>query len=154
AGNVPGIILSGLARLGGRQIPTADAHKQVGLLFRGVRQVLDKAVYGAFFAGPAAVLYGYQQLLRLAGKDLESAFPDGTWQFYLEFALREDSARHTNETVGFHERLARHNIRLKDADMLAAWVLAAGLFLRQLPDLLADEWREHITIKILTGVST
>src|SRR5688572_29865098 len=65
AGNVPGIILSGLARLGGRQVSGADSRKQVGLMFKGVRQVLDKAVYGTFFAGPAAVLYGYQQLLRL-----------------------------------------------------------------------------------------
>jgi hypothetical protein len=79
AGNVPGIILSGLARLGGWEIGRADTEKQIGLLFKGVRQMLDKTVYGTFFAGPAAILYGYQQLLRLAGTDPDSAFPDGTW---------------------------------------------------------------------------
>jgi hypothetical protein len=118
----PGIILSGLARLGGREVSSSETKKQVGLLFKGARQVLDKAVYGTFFAGPAAVLYGYQQLLRLAGKDVDSAFPDGTWQFYLEFALREDSARHASETTGFHDVLSQHRIRLSEADMLAAWL--------------------------------
>jgi hypothetical protein len=153
AGNVPGIILSGLARLEGRRVATTDAQKQISLLFKGVRQILDKAVYGAFFAGPAAVLFGYQQILRLAGKNVESAFPDGTWQFYLEFALREDSARHTNETVGFQQQLRQRKIRLSDGDTLAAWVLAAGFFLRQLPDLLGDVWREHTTIKIVYRVA-
>jgi hypothetical protein len=154
AGNVPGIILSGLARLGGREIAQADTEKQIGMLFKGVRQMLDKAVYSTFFAGPAAILYGYQQLLRLAGKDLDSAFPDGTWQFYLEFALREDSARHTNETFGFHKRLSQHGIRLSEADMLAAWILASASFLRQLPDVLANEWYERVTASILGKIAT
>jgi hypothetical protein len=153
AGNVPGIILSGLARLGGREIARADTNKQIGMLFKGVRQMLDKAVYGTFFAGPAAILYGYQQLLRLAGKDPDSAFPDGTWQFYLEFALREDSARHTNETLGFHERLSQHGIRLSEADMLAGWILASASFLKQLPDVLANEWYERVTCSILGKIA-
>ena len=72
AGNVPGMILSGLSRLPGRRIPIQKLKQDVNALFSGVEQVLDKAVYGAFFAGPAAVLWGYQNLLRLAGKDPES----------------------------------------------------------------------------------
>ena len=68
AGNIPGIILSGLARLGGREIPHADTEKQIGMLFKGVRQMLDKAIYGTFFAGPAAILYGYQQCYVLLEK--------------------------------------------------------------------------------------
>jgi hypothetical protein len=149
AGNVPGIILSGLARLGSRQVSGSDSRKQIGLLFKGARQVLDNAVYGTFFAGPAAVLYGYQQLLRLAGKNTDTAFPDGTWQFYLEFALREDGARHTNETTGFHERLQQHHIQLQPSDMLAAWVLTSAFTLNQLPALLANEWLERVAIKLL-----
>jgi hypothetical protein len=152
AGNVPGIILSGLARLGQREVAPADTQKHLGLLFRGVQQVLDRAVYSTFFAGPAAILYGYQRLLQLAGKDLDSAFPYGTWQFYLEFALREDSARHTNESVGFHERLAQHSIALTEADMLTAWVLATAYFLRQLPDILANEWSERVAMKVMLEV--
>src|SRR5260221_6796743 len=89
AGNVPGLILSGLTRLEGRQVPAEEQQRHLGMLFRGVRDALDRAVYGAVFAGPAAILMGYQKLLQLAGKDVEKAFPEGTWQFYLQFALRE-----------------------------------------------------------------
>ena len=99
AGNVPGVILNGLARLPGRRPPAANVNRDVNLLFKGVETALDKAVYGAFFAGPAAIIWGYQNLLKLAGKDPESAFPDGLWQFYVEYALREDTARHANETL-------------------------------------------------------
>ena len=101
AGNVPGVIVSGLARLPGRRPPPNVMQRDVNLLFRGVEQMLDKAAYGAFFAGPAAVIWGYQNLLRLAGKAPDDSFPDGTWQFYVEYALREDTARHTNETHSF-----------------------------------------------------
>ncbi|MEO8608427.1 MAG: hypothetical protein ABI690_11115 [Chloroflexota bacterium] len=153
AGNVPGIILSGLARLGGREITRDDTEKQIGMLFKGVRQMLDKAIYGTFFAGPAAILYGYQQLLRLAGKDTNSAFPDGVWQFYLEFALREDSAHHTSETIGFHKRLTQQGIQLNEADMLAAWLLASTHFLKQLPDILANEWHERMVSRILEKIA-
>jgi hypothetical protein len=154
AGNVPGIILSGLVRLDGREISHADTEKQIGMLFKGVRQMLDKAIYGTFFAGPAAILYGYQQLLRLAGKDPNSAFPDGIWQFYLQFALREDSARHANETVGFHKRLTQQGIRLSEADMLASWMLTSAYFLRQLPSVLANEWHERMSSRILGKIAT
>src|SRR5262245_56019011 len=110
AGNVPGLILSGLVRLEGRRVPQAEQQRHLGMLFRGARDLLDKAVYGAMFAGPAAVIMGYQKLLRLAGKDVDAAFPDGTWQFYLEFALREDTARHANETTGIQPRLTAPRI--------------------------------------------
>lgn len=153
AGNVPGIILSGLARLGSREISQSDTEKQIGMLFKGVRQMLDTAIYGTFFAGPAAILYGYQQLLRLAGKDTHSAFPEGVWQFYLEFALREDSARHTNETIGFHKRLAQQGIHLNEADMLAAWILASAHFLNDLPDILANEWYERVAARNLATIA-
>ena len=35
-----------------------------------------EGLYAALFAGPAAILHGYQQLLRLAGKDVDSARSD------------------------------------------------------------------------------
>jgi hypothetical protein len=154
AGNVPGIILSGLARLEDREISAPESQKQIGLLFKGVRQVLDKAVYSTFFAGPAAVLYGYQQLLRLAGKNTDSAFPNGTWQFYLEFALREDSARHASETTGFDDQLKRHSIQLSEEEMLTAWVLASTFFLYQLSQILANEWYERVALKTLAEMAT
>jgi len=149
AGNVPGMILSGLARLPGRRIPVQKLQQDVTALFSGVEQVLDQAVYGAFFAGPAAVLWGYQNLLKLAGKDPESAFPEGTWQFYADYALREDTARHTNETHGFDSLLEQHNIRLNKTDRLTAWFMAAVTCLHQYHALLENEWRERVVISLL-----
>ncbi len=144
AGNVPGLILSGLARLESRRVPLVEQQRHLDMLFRGVRDLLDKAVYGAMFAGPAAVIMGYQKLLQLAGKDVDAAFPDGTWQFYLEFALREDTARHANETIGFQRALAAHGIVMSDADILSAWIMAALNCLRAYDRLLENEWRERI----------
>ena len=83
AGNVPGMILSGLARLAGRKPPPQTISRDINLLFKGVEQALDKVVFGTFFAGPAAVIWGYQNLLKLAGTNPEDSFPDGTWQFYV-----------------------------------------------------------------------
>jgi len=153
AGNVPGLILSTLTQLEGRNVQENESRRHVGLLLRGVRQTLDKAIYGTFFAGPAAVIYGYQQLLRLAGKELDSAFKEGTWQFYLEFALREDTARHANETIGFHRALHQHNIQLSDGDMLASWLLATHNVIYQLPAIIKNEWREHTILKLLADIA-
>jgi hypothetical protein len=50
AGNVPALILNGLARLPGRRPPPMAVRNDVNLLFKGVEAALDKAIYGAFFA--------------------------------------------------------------------------------------------------------
>lgn len=153
AGNVPGAILSGLARLPGRRPPLQTLRRDIHLLFRGVEQILDQAVYGAFFAGPAAVIWGYQNLLKLAGKDPEDAFPEGTWQFYVDYALREDTARHANETHGFDTLVHQHHIRLTPVDRLTAWVMAAIHCLHQYPALLENEWRERVYPSLLREVT-
>jgi hypothetical protein len=149
AGNVPGMILSGLARLPGRRIPAQKMQQDVNALFSGVEQILDSAMYGALFAGPAAVIWGYQNLLKLAGKDPESAFPEGVWQFYASYALREDTARHTNETHGFDTLLSQHNIHLNPVDRLTAWLMSAVTCLHQYDALLKNEWRERVAISLL-----
>jgi hypothetical protein len=153
AGNVPGVILNGLARLSGRKLPLNTIKRDINLLFKGVEQALDRAVYGAFFAGPAAVIWGYQNLLKLAGKDPEDAFPEGTWQFYVDYALREDTARHANETYGFDTLLKRHQIRLTNVDRITAWVMTAIYTLHQYDDLLANEWRERAYIYLLREIN-
>ena len=153
AGNVPGVIVSGLARLPGRRPPSNVVKRDVNLLFRGVEQMLDRAAYGAFFAGPAAVIWAYQNLLRLAGKAPEDSFPDGTWQFYVEYALREDTARHSNETHGFDTLLNQHHLSLSQADRMTAWVLTAIRTLHHYNDLLANEWRERVYIRLLADVT-
>lgn len=149
AGNVPGVILNGLGRLLGRKPPPQTVKRDVNLLFKGVDQALDKAVYGAFFAGPAAVIWGYQNLLKLAGKDPEDSFPEGTWQFYVDYALREDTARHANETHGFDTRLKQHHISLDKVDRITAWVMAAIHALHEYQDMLANEWRERVYTRLL-----
>jgi hypothetical protein len=153
AGNVPGVILSGLARLSGRKPPLKTIKRDINLLFRGVEQTLDKAVYGAFFAGPAAVIWGYQNLLKLAGKSPEDAFPEGVWQFYVDYALREDTARHTNETHGFDTVLNHHQIALSPVDRATAWAMAAIQCLHAYDDLLANEWRERVYLSLLAEVT-
>ena len=112
AGNVPGMILTGLARLPGKKPPIQKMRQDITSLFRGVEHIRDQAVYNAFFAGPAAIIWGYQNLLKLAGKDPNEAFPEGIWQFYADYALREDTARHANETIGFDSILQQHGIKL------------------------------------------
>ena len=149
AGNVPGAILSGLARLPGLRPPPKTIRRDIDLLFRGVEQVLDKAVYAAFFAGPAAIIWGYQNLLKLAGKDPSDSFPEGTWQFYVDYALREDTARHANETHGFDSILAQNHIQLSEVDRVTAWVMASIHCLHQFKDLLANEWRERVRTALL-----
>lgn len=153
AGNVPGVILNGLARLPGRRPPAANVNRDVNLLFKGIEAALDKAVYGAFFAGPAAVIWGYQNLLKLAGKNPETAFPDGLWQFYTEYALREDTARHASETRGFDAMLNQHGIDLPPVDRITAWLMATIHILHQYPDLLANEWRERIYLSVLQEIT-
>ncbi len=153
AGNVSGMILNGLARLTGRKPSPQMVKRDISLLFKGVEQILDQAVYGALFAGPAAVLWGYQKLLKLAGKSPEEAFPYGTWQFYVDYALREDTARHTNETHGFDTVLAQHHIKLHPVDRITAWVMTAIDVLRNYDHLIENEWRERVYIRVANEVS-
>ncbi|MDX1524432.1 MAG: hypothetical protein R3264_22570, partial [Anaerolineae bacterium] len=105
AGNVVGLVLSGLARLRGRSLPEDRAKSDMSALLRGLetlpRQLFSSTLYSTFVAGPATVLAAYQKILTLTGKNMDSAFPEGLWQFYVEFAMREDGARHANETTGF-----------------------------------------------------
>lgn len=153
AGNIVGLVLGGLIRVRGRTLPAEQAKSDVSALLRGLemlpQHILPSTLYGTFFVGPAAVLAGYQKILTLAGKDPESAFPDGLWQFYLEFALREDSARHANETTGFHQALAEDGLNLSPVDELAAWVCAVSQIYFQYDDLLANEWRERVYLNLL-----
>lgn len=153
AGNVPAMILNGLARLSGRRLSPENVRRDINLLFKGVEAALDKAAFGAFFAGPAAVIWGYQNLLKLAGREPEATFPEGLWQFYADHALREDSARFTFETHGFDTVLSHHQIELSPANRVIAWVMASIECLHQYHDWLANEWRERVYTSILQEVA-
>ncbi len=150
AGNIPGVILNGLASLKQKQPSEEIVRRDIGLLFRGVEQSLkDHAVYTTFFAGPAAVIYAYQTLLKLAGKNPDAAFDYGTWDFYVKYALRDDTARHTCETHGFGTTLRQHAIQLSEIDKLTAWVTTAVHCLHQYDALLENEWRERVQTHLL-----
>lgn len=149
AGNVPGMILSGLARLPGQHVPAQTVQQHIGALFNGVEHIFDQVAFGTVFAGPAAVIWAYQNLLKLAGKDPESSFPEGIWQFYVEYALREDTAHHINETDGFNTILHQHGIKLSQVDQLTAWVMAAISCVHQYDALLEIEWRERVSTSLL-----
>ena len=153
AGNVPGMILSGLARLPGRRIPAQKLQQDVNALFSGVEQILDKAVYTALFITPASIIMAYQQILRLAGKEPESAFPEGVWQFYAGYALREDTARHANETHGFDTLLSEHDIQLNPVDRLTAWFMASAMTLQQYDSLLENEWYERVALSLVEDLT-
>jgi hypothetical protein len=145
AGNVPAVILNGLLRLPNRKPPAKTVRRDINLLFKGVEQaLLDKAVYGTFFAGPAAVLWAYQNLLKLAGKEVDASFPEGIWQFYVDYALRDDTARHACETHGFDTALRQHNIQLSTTDRVTALAMTAVYTLHQYVNLLENEWRERV----------
>ena len=154
AGNVPSVILNGLLRLPNRKPPAATVRRDIHLLFKGVDQaLLDKAVYGTFFAGPAAVLWAYQNLLKLAGKEVDASFPEGIWQFYVDYALRDDTARHAFETHGFDTTLRQHNITLSPIDRLTALAMTAVYALNQYYALLENEWRERVYATTLQEVT-
>ena len=79
--------------------------------------------------------------------------PEGVWQFYVDYALREDTARHANETHGFDTLLQFHNINLNQRDRLCAWTMAAIQCLHQYPQWLANEWRERVYSSVLQDVT-
>jgi hypothetical protein len=156
AGNIVGLIMGSLIKLRDRTLPPNKAKSDVSALLRGLeilpRNILPRTVYGTLLLGPVAALAAYQKLLLLTGKDLNSAFPEGLWQFYLEFAMREDSARHTNETVGFQHLLVEGGLDLSPADRLAAWICAANQLCFQYDELLETEWRERVYLSLVEEI--
>ncbi|HIE57212.1 MAG TPA: hypothetical protein EYP88_03130, partial [Anaerolineales bacterium] len=153
AGDIPGVISSGLARLRERHIVEAPETGGKHPLSVRLKPIIDRATYLGIFAGPASAIWLYQSLLSLAGKNLEDAFPDGLWQFYCQYALREDTARHTNESNGFDTILQTHDIYLNQVDRVTAWVMAIVHTLHQYDDLLENEWRERIYTRELSKVT-
>ncbi|KAA3660903.1 MAG: hypothetical protein DWQ04_18080, partial [Chloroflexi bacterium] len=113
----------------------------------------NRAVLGTVYAGPATLLRAYQQLLKLAGKRPEAAFPEGIWQFYVDYALRDDTARHTCETHGFDTFLQTRQIQLTEIDRLTTWVMTAVTCLHQYPHLLKNEWRERVLTHTLWQIT-
>jgi hypothetical protein len=154
AGNVTSFILGGILNLKGREVSPSEGRTHIGSLLKGLSIVRNNAFYSMMFVGPATVLAGYNMLLKLAGVDEDRFLPDGVWQFYTEFGLREDTGRHQSETLGFQQ--AVKSLRLNEVEMLSAWMMASMWLLRVYDDLLANEWEERTRIKVIqetTGLS-
>lgn len=149
AGNVIKMVFAQLRSAKGRRLAADESKRMMSLLQQGISTILDQASYMTFYTTPAILISGYQMLLKAAGQDPSSFFPNGVWQFYLEFGLREDTARHACETIGFQNHVARQRYVVDDADQLTACVLTAADLLVMYNDLLAQEWRERRLLRQL-----
>lgn len=149
ATGVRGVVLNLLARLPGRTLMPDTRKKDTNALWAALNKLKDTAVYGSLLVGPAIAISIYQNLLRLTGKEPEDAFPNGTWQFYVEYALREDTARHAVESEGFDKTFAHYNIQLSQLDRFTAWVMAAIHTIHEYSDILENEWRERVYTAVL-----
>lgn len=108
--------------------------------------VVGKGVFGTIIAGPAFLLAGWQKLLEMVGIESEDAFPQGTWQFYTEFGLREDPARHANETTGFNEAVPPD---AREVDLISAWLYQVILTYFEYDALLENEWSERVLLRLI-----
>lgn len=147
------VILSGIYRLSARKLSSQTLKRERNPAREGIERIVDAFIYGAFFAIPAAVIWVYQNAYQLLGKVPEDAFPEGTWQFYVEYALREDTARHCNETHGFDTLFKQHQIDLNAVDRYTALTMAAIHCLHEYDALLRNEWRERVYTSILTELT-
>lgn len=149
AGNVVKMVFSQLRSIRGRRVSDDETRRMLSLLNQGMATFLDKAAYIAFYSTPAILISGYQMLLKAAGTDPQAAFPHGAWQFYLEFGLREDTARHACETIGFQQAIVDEGLVVAEADQLAAWILSISQILLAYQDLLSQEWHERLLLRRL-----
>ncbi len=146
---IGGVVRNLLSRLPSRRLSSKATKEDTNLLVDTFNRAKDTVLYGTLLAGPAVTIWLYQNLLRLTGRDTEDAFPQGTWQFYVEYALREDTARHAIETDGFDEIFDHYSIRLSQLDRFTSWVMASIHMLHEYDDILENEWRERVYISVL-----
>ncbi|NWG15119.1 MAG: hypothetical protein HXY41_00655 [Chloroflexi bacterium] len=149
AGNVVGFVFNGLLNVKERKLPPAEGRAYFNSLFKGLAIVRNNAFYRMMFAGPATVLAGFSFLLQLAGVRSEDYLPEGAWQFYVEFGLREDAARHNTETTGFQQAIRPMRPAPSESEQLTAWVMAAMWLLRDYHYLLASVWEENVRLTVM-----
>ena len=106
----------------------------------------SKGIFGLMFTLPAISLTLYQRLRSSLNKSNEEAFPEGTWQFYTQFNMREDPARHANETDGFHRSITS---RASEIDQATAWASRCITTLFEYETLLENEWVERTLLRLI-----
>ncbi len=147
AGNVVNFVLNGILSARERERTPDDSslgRSHLNALFKGLSFMRNNVLYQVAFAGPATVLAGYNLLLQIAGAKPDDFLPNGAWQFYVEFGLREDAARHQNETVAFQS--SAQQIQATNADQLTAWTAACMWLLQNYEPLLAQIWEESVRL--------
>lgn len=144
--NLPGLILAGLTNIKSRSITRKKAEDDINALFHGT-SLLPEGLMWVLYGGPALVLSSYQRILELAGKDQDSAFPEGVWQFYVEFGLREDTGRHANETVAYH---AERPSNASTIDDITAWIMTSIYILFDIDGITGALWNEWTTLRLLS----
>ncbi len=75
AGNVPGVILNGLARLPERTPSLKNVRRDINLLFKGTRQTLDKTTYYTFLPGQPPLFGGIKTCSSWLEKTRKIHFP-------------------------------------------------------------------------------
>lgn len=106
-----------------------------------------KGIFGLTLVLPATALTAYHTIrAKLSGKAVQEPFPEGVWQFYSQFCLREDTARHANETDGFHRAIPS---AASAVDQASAWVFQCLTTLFEYESLLENEWVERIMIYLV-----
>ena len=106
----------------------------------------NKSIFGLMFTLPAISLSLYQKLRARFNSADEEAFPEGTWQFYTQFNLREDPARHANETEGFQRAMTT---LADEVDQITAWVHRCSITLFEYESLLENEWVERTLLRLV-----
>jgi pSer/pThr/pTyr-binding forkhead associated (FHA) protein len=136
---------SGLSQLEARTISSETSDNSLSALLRRA-DVIGKGLFSTVIAGPAFLLVGWQKLLELVGVGPEDAFPQGTWQFYAEFGLREDPARHANESTGFHNAVP---LEAREVDLITAWLYQIILTYFEYDAFLENEWSERVLLRLV-----
>jgi hypothetical protein len=136
-----GLIRSGMTLLNARRVrPRSEAHRQT--LHHS--DLTHRALYFALIIIPAIFLDAFQRIrTRITGKP--RAFPQGTWQFYLHWGLRDDLARFTNETIGYHRDRPPEATELDD---LTAWVMTVIQFVWGYEELMGVVWDEWTMLRL------
>ena len=147
SGTLAGLIRSGLMLVRARRIRPRSGRMPGSLLLSAIG---DYILYAVLIAIPAVILTLYQTLrYRLTGEP--QGFPLGTWQFYLQFGLREDLAHHTNETIGYYQNRPPEATELDD---LTAWIMTVIQFLWGYEDLMGVIWDEWVTLRLVAEAAT
>ncbi len=143
SGTLRGLLRSGFTLLKARYIRPRIGDELPRLR---LRKIFDRVVYLLLITIPAIILETFQRVRAwLVG--VAKTYSLGTWQFSLQMSLREDLARHTNETVGYHLQRPAEATELDD---LTAWVMTVIQFLWGYEELMGVVWDEWTVVRTVS----